>query len=175
MGTNYVFFDLETTGLDPRTDRVCEIGAIRIKQGKRAGTFSQLINPQMPISPGAFAANRITPEMLKGAPMMGQVMPYFINFVSGCKMLSYNAPFDLRFLSAELGRLGSALWVQPATCILIMARNLLPGLPGYSLGRVADALSIQLPVKHRALDDAEVALQVFNRLLSIMDQPVSPV
>ena len=67
--TAFAVFDVETTGLSPAYGhRVCEVGCLLVQGGEELGRFESLVDPQRPISPGAFRVNRITPEMLDGAP-----------------------------------------------------------------------------------------------------------
>src|SRR3990167_4128835 len=78
---DFVVFDVETTGLSPKDgDRIVEIGALRYKNGQAWDSFSSLLNPQRPVSPGAFAVNRISQEMLKDAPAASEVLPKFLEF-----------------------------------------------------------------------------------------------
>ena len=78
----FVIFDFETTGLHPEEgDRVCEIGAMKVIGGSKIDEFWTMVDPERPISPGAFRVNRITPAMLQDAPRMGRVMPAFLSFI----------------------------------------------------------------------------------------------
>ena len=165
-----IIFDTETTGLEPESgDRIVEIAAIKFKGGQRIGTFQSLVNPRRSISPGAFRVNNITQEMLKGAPPIEKVLPDFLNFIRETCLCSYNAAFDMEFLNSELRRCGEeALGGAMVVDILKMARRLMPGLERYALWFVADRLGVVTPQKHRASQDAELTLEVFNRLKAIL-------
>ena len=170
---DFTIFDLETTGLEPESgDRIVEIAAVRLRDKKRLGVFHSLVNPAgRVISPAAFAVNRISQGMLKDAPDIYQVMPKFLDFISGSCLAAYNAPFDLGFLCSELSIIKKQIPedLQIAD-ILTMARRLLPGLQSYTLGCVAESLSIDSLQEHRALSDTNLTVEIFNRLNSILNK-----
>lgn len=165
----FVIFDTETTGLEPEAgDRIAEIAGIKLKGGARLGVFETLVNPKRQISPGAFAVNKITPDMLKNAPSIEEVMPQFLNFIRGSCLCSYNAGFDLGFLHNELKITNLALMQNTIVLdILKMAKLLLPGLERYALWFVAERLGLKERQAHRALSDTELALSVFNNLKAV--------
>jgi DNA polymerase III epsilon subunit family exonuclease len=163
---DFTIFDTETTGLEPESgDRIVEIAAVRIKGDKKMDIFQSLVNPHRPISPAAFAVNKITTQMLKDAPDMAVVIPKFLTFIRGSCICSYNANFDLGFLHYELKLNGREL---PKDIIIVdmlkMARRLLPGMESYALWFVADKLGIRMKQEHRAFSDVELALSVFSKL-----------
>ena len=163
----FTIFDTETTGLNPVSgDRIVELAALRVKGDKRIAQFDALVNPACEISPGAFAVNKITLEMLKDAPGIEKIMPKFLEFIQGSCLCSYNAEFDVGFLNHELKLMG-----RPAISnfvifdALTMARRLLPGLARYALWFVAEKLEVKLAQKHRAFSDVEITWEVFNKLM----------
>ena len=163
----FAIFDTETTGLEPALgDRIVEIAGIKFKGKEKIATFQALVNPQRPISEGAFAVNKITQDMLKDAPAIGVVMPKFLSFIQGSCLCSYNATFDLEFLNNELKLMGKDALEGIAVVIdiLKMAKRLLPHLERYSLWFVADRLGIKTKQEHRALCDVDLTLEVFNKL-----------
>jgi DNA polymerase-3 subunit epsilon len=99
----FALFDVETTGLSPAYGhRVCEVACLRVHDGLEVGSFESLVDPGRPISPGAFRVNRITPDMLSGAPTFAAVAGPFLALMEGAVLVAHNAPFDLGFLAAEL-------------------------------------------------------------------------
>ena len=166
---DFTIFDLETTGLEPGSgDRIVEIAAVRLRNKKRLGVFHSLVNPAgRVISPAAFAVNKISQEMLKDAPDISEVMPLFLDFISGSCLAAYNAPFDFGFLCSELRTIKKQIpeGLQIVD-ILTMAKRMLPGLERYALGFVASHLGIDCIQEHRALSDAQLAVAVFNRFNS---------
>jgi len=167
--TEFVIFDTETTGLAPETgDRVVEIAALKFKGQERIATFQSLINPKRPISPAAFAVNKISQEMLEGAPYAETVIPQFLDFIQGSCLCSYNAGFDLRFLNSELKLINRReLEGFHILDILKMARRLLPGQERYALWFVAKQLAVESKQEHRAFSDVELTWEVFGRLKKI--------
>lgn len=165
-------FDTETTGLYPDAgDRIVELAALRVKGKQRLAVFDSLVNPSRPISPGAFAVNKITPEMLKDALGIETVMPKFLDFIAGSCLCSYNAGFDLSFLNNELKLIGSgAINNIVVFDVLIMAKRLMPALPRYALWFVAQKLGVEAKQEHRALSDVEMTWEVFTKLKIICAQ-----
>ncbi|MFA5410675.1 MAG: exonuclease domain-containing protein [Candidatus Omnitrophota bacterium] len=167
----FTIFDTETTGLEPASgDRIVEIAALRFKGREKLATFQALVNPQRPISDAAFAVNKITAQMLSGAPEIKEVMPKFLDFIQGSCLCSYNAGFDLEFLNNELKLLGKG----PVKNIIVldilkMARRILPGLERYALWFVADKLGIEKKQEHRAFSDVELTLGVFDKLKRMLE------
>ncbi len=166
----FAVFDTETTGLDPRSgDRIVEIAAIRLKGQEEVGRFQSLVNPGRSISQGAYQVNRISEEMLKNAPLPAEVFPKFMEFVEGSCLCSYNAGFDMGFLTNELKLLNRSL---PANIevldILTMARRLLPGLDRYRLESVAQSLAVEMNEKHRALADVLTSVALFEKFKKML-------
>lgn len=159
-------FDTETTGLKPEIgERIVELAGLRVRGEERVAVFDMLINSGREISPGAFAVNKITPGMLKGAPGPETVIPNFLDFISGSRLCSYNAEFDLSFLNNELKLLGRPAMNNIIVFdVLTMARRLMPNLPRYALWFVAKELGVQSTQEHRALADVEMTWEVFTKL-----------
>lgn len=167
----FTIFDTETTGLEPQSgDRIVEIAAVRFKAAERLGEFQTLVNPHRPVSQAAFEVNKISAEMLKGAPDISEVIPKFIEFFKGSCLCSYNAGFDLEFLNNEirLSGVSAALDDVIVVDVLRMARRLMPGLERYSLKFVSEKLRIGQEQLHRAFSDVELTLSVFNKLKETM-------
>lgn len=166
----FTIFDTETTGLEARCgDRIVEIAGIRFKGEEQLASFQTLVNPNRPISEGAYAVNKITQDMLKCAPRIEEVMPSFLEFIRNSCLCSYNAGFDLEFLNNELKLTGAgALEGIIVVDVLKMARRLLPALERYALWFVADKLGIKIRQEHRAFSDVELTLGVFNKLKEIL-------
>ncbi len=166
----FVVFDVETTGLSPRTgDRICEIGAVRIRGTVEFGRFQSLVNPERPIPPRVTAIHHITDEMVAGAPRFRDIAADFLGFAEGATLAAYNAVFDLGFLNEELRRIGTPPWNAPALDVLVLARRLLPGMR-HPLWQVAQVLGIPFPLQHRAMADVEVTAEVYRRLLAKMGE-----
>jgi DNA polymerase III subunit epsilon len=161
--TDYCIVDVETTGLSvERGDRVCEIGAVRLRGGAVIETFGSLINPQRPISAGAYAVNKISPQMVAGAPEFTEIAEKLWLMMNETILVAYNAPFDLSFLTYEFKLAGYPQIENPVVDALVLARQLIPGLQTYQQQNVAAVVGIPFPVKHRALEDAMTTAQLFT-------------
>ena len=167
---SFTIFDVETTGLYPSYgDKICEIGAVRVgPDAKKNKTFHSLVDPQTPISPGAFYVNKITPAMLKGKPVISKVLPDFLKFTEGSVLVAYNAGFDLGFLASALAKEDDILERYDVIDALALARRLFPGLGRYNLASVAQSLGIDTAGGHRAMADALITLGIFRKELDML-------
>jgi DNA polymerase-3 subunit alpha (Gram-positive type) len=165
----WVAFDIETTGLDPwRGDRICEIAAVKFKEGRKIAQLHTLVNPERSIPAGAYRVHRITEWMVQGAPTISTILPQFLSFVEGSILVAYNAGFDLGFIEQEIRRQGRDCPSFQVVDVLELARRLLPEMERFSLERVAESLGIPFPRQHRALEDADVTAQVFIHFLTLL-------
>ncbi|NQU40702.1 MAG: 3'-5' exonuclease [Lentisphaerae bacterium] len=160
--TTFVAFDTETTGLSAARDRVIEIGAVRLRNGKIIERRVWLINPERPIPPVTTKIHGITDEDVAAAPLFKAVYPEFAAFVAGSIIVAHNAPFDVRFMANEVERNALPAIPEPVLDSLRLVRLWYPGLESYALKPVADHLKIKPGRYHRALDDSEALAQVFT-------------
>ncbi len=160
----YIVVDVETTGMSPsRGDRVIEIGAVAVEEGRLAAEFSSLIRTGHPIHWAAQKVHGISDAMLRDAPGPGDVWPEFARFIGSSALIAHNASFDLGFLRHEFSRIGLGL-SNPHHCTLALSRRRLPHLPNHRLETVARHLLGEVPDDcrlHRALDDARLAARVW--------------
>lgn len=168
--------DFETTGLDPSTDRVIEMGIVRFDDGVLTGSQNWLINPGMPVPEESTAVHGITDEMLKGQPRFEEAWEDIRKHLEGRLPVAYNASFDKRFLLAELERMAENTWgedLPPAMQSdvewidpLVWVRELYPDQSA-RLGDICAHLGIPLEDAHRAAHDAEATGKV---LLAMADR-----
>jgi DNA polymerase-3 subunit epsilon/CBS domain-containing protein len=162
-----VVMDTETTGLKVGEDRVIEIGAVRIIDGTavREDDFSRLINPQVPIPAASTAIHTITDDDVAGAEPFKPVMAAFSKWCGNSVVLGYSIGFDLGILKAEHERHGLK-WNAPRSLdVRHLVQLLAPELPDQSLDMAAGWLGVEIGERHRAVADAELTLQVFQRLI----------
>src|SRR5580693_4419552 len=107
--------DLETTGWSPEAAAITEIGAVRVRGGRRQGEFASLVNPGTPVPPYIEDLTGISDWMLAPAPRVASVLPGLLTFARGCVLVAHHAPFDLGFLRAACDDCGLA-W--PAFTVL---------------------------------------------------------
>ena len=103
--SDYVIFDLETTGISSAADEVIEISAVKVKGGRVVEEFSTLVNPGRPIPFAASQVNGITDDMVKNSPCFEQAFAAFLEFVVNEVLVGHNIHnFDMKFLYRDAGR-----------------------------------------------------------------------
>ena len=167
----FVAFDIETTGLSPFIDRIIEIGAVKFRSEKVLDTFQELIDPEMPISPGAMAVNGISDNMVEGKPKIGEVLPRFLSFLGDAIPVAHNAPFDVGFLSYDISRMNLTAADKPILDTCAIPKRIFPSLYSYSLENLAADLHIRSKEFHRALADARVCMMILIKCLAEMGGP----
>ena len=164
----YVAFDLETTGLSSRTDRIIEIGAVIMKNGEEVDRFQTFVDPERTLERKIVDLTGITDEMLRGAPKIEEVLPQFLKFVGDRVLVAHNADFDVGFIRAECIRQGLPFRNTYADT-LILSQNLLSHLNKFKLNIVSDALSLPDFNHHRAGDDAMTCGLIMHRLMQKLE------
>ena len=165
----FVAFDLETTGLSSRTDRIIEIGAVIFKGGKEIDRFQTFVDPEQKLEKKIVDLTGITDEMLIGAPKIEEILPKFLEFVGGRVLVAHNSDFDTGFIRAECQRQGLP-YNYTAADTLILSQNLLPQLNKFKLNIVSDALSLPDFNHHRAADDAVTCGLIMDRLMHKLEE-----
>ncbi len=164
--TDFVVFDLETTGAKCPPCRVTEIGAYRISGGEIVGEFQTLVNPETSIPPFISDLTGITNSMVRRAPKFSEVTADFLEFIGDAVLVAHNSHFDMRFLNHEIGRIYKSYRVANASlCTVQLSRKLLPHIENHRLRTVADYYSINIENQHRAADDAHATAKIFVQLL----------
>ncbi len=165
--TEFIAFDLETTGLHPIASQIVEIGAVRFRgDGTVLGNLQQLINPQCDIPPNVTRIHGITNSMVRRQPVLAEVLPRFLEFLSDTPavLLAHNAGFDVGFISVAVSRHGHASPSHPVLDTCALARRRI-NLPNYRLETIGRYLRLINKEKHRALDDAILVKDVFAHLI----------
>ena len=165
----FVAFDLETTGLSSRTDRIIEIGAVILKNGQEMDRFQTFVDPERDLDRKIVELTGISDEMLKGAPKIEEVLPKFLEFVGDRILVAHNSDFDTGFIRAECQRQGLP-YTFTAADTLILSQNLLPQLNKFKLDIVSNALSLPEFNHHRAGDDAMTCGLIFARLAQQLEE-----
>lgn len=166
--TDFVVFDVETTGAKVPPCRVTEIGAFRISKGRIVDEFQTLINPLMPIPAFIAELTGISDEMVKNAPQFHEVADEFLEFIGDAVLVAHNAPFDIRFINHEIGKIFDGYRLgNPHLCTVQLSRKLLPNIENHRLHTVADFYSITIENRHRAGDDALATAKIFVEFLSL--------
>jgi DNA polymerase III epsilon subunit family exonuclease len=156
------YLDVETTGLSAWFgDRICEIAVIRCEGENVIASFDGLINPGRPISPGAARVNGLRDSDLIDAPHFSEIAEQVLALLDDAVIVCHNAPFDLGFLTSELGRIRRPLPPVPTLDTLVIARDHFH-FRSNSLQAIAGQLGIEVAVAHRALDDALTTREVLG-------------
>ena len=161
-----IVFDFETTGLSPRQgDRAIEIGAVLVENGKVIDRFHSLMNPGIPVSPFIEGLTGISNAMVRSAPGCAEVMAGFADFIGRHLLVAHNAPFDARFLDAELARI-NRLRTNEMVCTLLTARRIYPHLPSHKLEALVSYKKLRTDgVFHRAAADAEMTARLWLAMI----------
>ncbi|WP_019227176.1 DNA polymerase III subunit alpha [Sedimentibacter sp. B4] len=167
IDTVYCVLDLETTGFSPVTEKITEIGIMKIQGGKVVDEFSCFVNPQKPIPARVVEVTNITDDMVSDAETIDKVFPKMLDFIEGSVLVAHNAEFDIGFLKHNAKELGYAFDFTYLDT-LSLAHELFPDYKTYKLGRIAKNLGIKVDVAHRALDDVETTVKVFNVMLEML-------
>lgn len=164
IDTIYCVLDLETTGFSPITEKITEIGIMKIQNGKVVDEFSCFVNPQKPIPARVIEVTNITDDMVKHAETIEQVFPKMLEFIKDSVLVAHNADFDIGFLKHQAKVLGYE-FDYTYLDTLSLAKELFSDFKTYKLGRIAKNLNIKVEVAHRALDDVDTTVKIFNIML----------
>ncbi|MBZ9608283.1 PolC-type DNA polymerase III [Clostridium estertheticum] len=165
----FVVFDLETTGLSSENDRITEIGAVKVENGKIVDKFNEFVNPGIDIPYKITELTGITNDMVAGSASIEEVLPNFLQFTCGSVVVAHNADFDTSFIKKNSERLN--LKFENAIMDTIpLAKYLLPDLKTFKLNVVAKHLGISLENHHRAVDDAKATAQILLHCFGLLKE-----
>ena len=165
----FVAFDLETTGLSSRDDRIIEIGAVILKDGQEIDRFQTFVDPERQLERKIVELTGITDEMLQGAPKIQEILPKFLGFVGDRVLVAHNSDFDTGFIRAECQRQGLP-YRYTAADTLILSQNLLQHLSKFKLDIVSNALNLPDFNHHRAGDDAMTCGLIMTKLMAMLEE-----
>jgi DNA polymerase-3 subunit epsilon len=158
---DYIVIDIETTGGRARSDRVTEIGAVKLRNHEVIDRWHSMINPQRAISPFITKLTGITNEMVRNAPLFAEIADSLLDFMGDGIFVAHNVNFDYSFISQEYMRL-ERRFRFPKFCTCAGMRRHYPGHASYGLGSLCGIYEISLEHHHRALCDAEAAARLLN-------------
>ena len=169
LDDTYVVFDIETTGFSAISDRIIEIGAVKVEHGVITDKFSTFVNPGRPIPFKITELTSITDEMVMDYPGIEVILPQFLEFVGDAPLVAHNAGFDVGFIEQNCRYQD----IEPhfvSVDTVALARVLLPSLSKYKLDVVAKALDISLENHHRAVDDAGATAEIFVKFIEMLKE-----
>ena len=160
----YAILDIETTGGKYNEEGITEIAIYRFDGDKVVDQFASLVNPEIPIQPFVVNLTGINNAMLRTAPKFHEVAKRIIEITNDAILVAHNAQFDNRILTTEFDRLGYNFDKQ-TLCTVELAKQLMPDMASYSLGKLVQALGIPIANRHRAGGDALATVELFKLLL----------
>jgi len=156
----FAILDVETTGFYPHcSDRICEIGVLRMRNGQEEQSFQSLLNPGRLISPGASRVNGITDGMVMDAPAFSAVINDILPLFQDACIVCHNAPFDLGFIFTEMEHLFISPFKNPVVDTLILARKHY-NFPSNALSNIARYLDLHVDNVHRAMGDVLITKEL---------------
>ena len=165
-----VSIDLETTGLDHRTERIIEVGAVKLVNGEITESYSSLVKPDVPIRHSSFMVHGISEEMVAEAPTIEQVLPEVLAFIGDSTVVAHNAIFDCSFLNESCKRVFEKRFDNPRIDTYDMFKTVFPEETSHGLSALLARFGFDNFVAHRALDDARCLAQVFPKLQAMHQQ-----
>ncbi|MBO5082465.1 MAG: PolC-type DNA polymerase III [Lachnospiraceae bacterium] len=166
---DFVVFDIETTGFSPIKNKIIEIGAVKVSDGKICDRFSCFVNPHTPIPFEIERLTGINDDMVADAEDIETVLPKFLEFCKGCVLVAHNASFDMSFIKENMKR---QKIVQELTYVdtVAISRALLTDMAKHTLDSISKKLNISLENHHRAVDDAEATAQIFEKFILMLEE-----
>lgn len=165
--SDYIVFDIETTGLDSSYDEVIEIGAIKVKNNKIVSKFNSLVKPKNEMDEYITELTGITNEMVKEAPTIEEILPDFMNYIGNDILIGHNVNFDINFIYDNLYRNKFDVLTNDFIDTMRISRKLLPELPHHRLIDLAKYFKIDSTNNHRSLKDCEITMNVYENLKEI--------
>ena len=160
-----VVFDIETTGLYPASERITEIGAVKLRNMEIVDRFSTFVNPMMPIPSNITELTGITDDMVADAPTEDIAVTDFIKFCAGAPVAAHNAKFDVSFIRSAAARIGTS-FDNPVVDTLSIAKSALRGIKNYKLDTIAKYYKLGDFDHHRAVADAEMLCMIYIHMVS---------
>lgn len=165
-----IVLDTETTGLDHKSEKLIEIGAVKMVNGEVVDKFSTLVNPEKEIRHSSFLVHGISQEEVEDAPNIEEVLPKLLEFMGDYPFVAHNALFDYSFINEACKAVLGERLQNPRIDTFEMYRCVFPEEQSHGLSSLLNRFDFNPDVKHRALDDAENLARVYPRLQALYDQ-----
>jgi DNA polymerase-3 subunit epsilon len=153
----FVMLDLETTGGSATHDRITEIAAVRVENGREVARWSTLVNPEVEIPAFIQSLTGISDAMVRNAPRFADIAHQLVQLLEGAVFVAHNVRFDHGFVQHELGRLGINLKAK-TLCTVRLSRKLYAQHKGHGLDAIAQRHGLTNQARHRAMGDVDVVL-----------------
>ena len=162
----YSIIDIETTGGNPKTEKITEISVFLHDGTRITDEFTSLVNPERSIPAFITEITGISNNMVADAPRFYEIAKKIVEITNDRTFVAHNAPFDFGFICEEFRQLGY-VYSRNILCTVKLSRKMIPGLRSYSLGKLCSDLNIRTENRHRAKGDALATLKLFEMLLSL--------
>lgn len=166
MIDTFVSFDIETTGLIPTRDKIIEIGAIKVVNGKAVSGFKRFVNPKLSLPKKIIELTGINDSMLKDADEIEVVIREFLDYLEGYVILGHNILFDYSFIKVNAAK-EKLEFDKEALDTLVLSRKLHKELESKTLTNMCKHYKIENKNAHRAFDDAKATAQLYFKLCEI--------
>ncbi len=163
----FCVFDLESTGGNPKTDRIIEIGLVKIKNLKIVDKKNYLINPEREIPDFIQKLTNIKPEDVINSHKIEDVIDDIVSFIGDSILVAHNTAFDIPFLNSVLEKLEKPQLKNKALCTNLMTKYMIPNLMSTNLQYMSQVFNLGQTNAHRALDDAMASAELLLRYLDV--------
>lgn len=167
---DYVVFDIETTGLYPKSDQIIEIGAIKVRDNEVVEEFDTLVKPDRPVSGFITNLTGISNDDLKDARNIEEVLPEFLSFVNEDIVIGHNVSFDIGFIKENCLNLFGMIFENDYVCTMHLSRKLFPEYRHHRLCDLAERFNIRQDVAHRALADVYTTYNCYKYMKENKDK-----
>ena len=158
---DYVVFDLETTGLDPKTSKIIEIGALKYRNNKLVDEFSLLVNPECVIPDIITVITGIDDDLVRNAVTIKQALPDFIAFIEDLPLVAHNARFDLSFIEENLLNLNLPMIRNTNIDTVYLARKYIKDVYNHKLETLKNYFKLTFS-SHRSIEDCYTTNYVYQ-------------
>lgn len=159
--SDYVVFDLETTGLDATNDRIIEIGALKYQNNELVDEFSVLINPEVELPPIIIRITGLNDKDLQDKKTIDSVLPEFLSFIGDYTLIAHNSEFDLGFIEENIKRLNLEMINNKNIDTIEIARKYIPKAYNYKLETLKKYFHLEFG-SHRSVDDCKTTNYVYQ-------------
>ena len=166
--SEYTVVDIETTGFSPQKNKIIEIAAVKVKNGKVVDKFQKLVNPEERINYYITNLTGISNDMVSKADKIDSVILEFKEFVGDSVIVGHNVNFDINFLYDNLYNVSGGYLMNDFIDTMYMSKELLPGLSNYKLESLVDHFNFSYEGAHRALNDCIFTYECYEKMKEIM-------
>ena len=158
---DYVVFDLETTGFDPKISKIIEIGALKYKNNELVEEFSVLVNPECPIPDVITMITGIDDDLVRNAITIEEALPKFIAFIEDLPLVAHNSKFDLSFIEENILNLGLPMITNTNIDTVYLARKYIKGVFNHKLETLKNYFHLTYS-SHRSIEDCLTTNHVYQ-------------